>query len=228
VNPVEWQLWLVAYVSFTRIQKGSRAGPNRRTEGSSRAFTGLDPLPKLGSAIEVKEMAARLIDDIYTGRVSTRVADSMARYLDLYLRAIQTAAMVARGTKSPGIAERMRISYEKAEANLAHNPRQKPKDYKLISERLARLVKPFMTVRANCDQIRFVIFPQIDRLTLKLLVVDFSRRITSLLSLPVADSSHTYSSTHSFPNTCGARIPGPRSRVTQAVTERNERSLPAL
>jgi len=47
-----------------------------------------DPLPALDNALAVRNTVARLVDDVYSGRVQPRVAVSVAHLLSLQLRAI--------------------------------------------------------------------------------------------------------------------------------------------
>lgn len=48
-----------------------------------------DPLPKVDTAIAVRDTAARLIADVYSGKLLPRVAASLAPLLNLQLRAIE-------------------------------------------------------------------------------------------------------------------------------------------
>ena len=50
----------------------------------------LDPLPTLDNALSVRDTVARLIADVYTGRIHPRIAAGLASLLNLQLRAIET------------------------------------------------------------------------------------------------------------------------------------------
>jgi hypothetical protein len=51
---------------------------NRRAAGED-----LSPLPTLDNALAVRNMAARLVDDVYTGRISPRIGVGLAPLLSL-------------------------------------------------------------------------------------------------------------------------------------------------
>ena len=57
---------------------------NRRAAGENA-----DPLPTLDSALAVRETVARLIADVYAGKLNPRVAAGLAPLLNLQLRAIE-------------------------------------------------------------------------------------------------------------------------------------------
>jgi len=76
--------------------KAAELGRIGGERGRRVTFPILDPLPKLDSAIAVGKTAARLIADGYCGRLSSKVADSLARLFDLYVRSTQTATLAAR------------------------------------------------------------------------------------------------------------------------------------
>jgi hypothetical protein len=57
---------------------------NRHVSGESA-----DPLPTLDNAIAVRETVARLIADVYAGKLNPRVAAGLAPLLSLQLRAIE-------------------------------------------------------------------------------------------------------------------------------------------
>jgi len=67
---------------------------NRRVVGENP-----DPLPKLETAIAVRDALAVLIADVYAGKVHTRTATSLAPLLNLQLRAIETSNLEARVAK---------------------------------------------------------------------------------------------------------------------------------
>jgi hypothetical protein len=74
------------------------ANPNKASElgrigGRSKrhaASENADLLPTLDSAIAVQETVARLIADVYAGRIHPRIAAGLAPLLNLQLRAIAT------------------------------------------------------------------------------------------------------------------------------------------
>jgi hypothetical protein len=59
----------------------------------------VDPLPKLESAMAVRETVARLIDDVYSGKLQPRIAAGLAPLLNLQLRAIEATDLELRLTK---------------------------------------------------------------------------------------------------------------------------------
>jgi hypothetical protein len=58
-----------------------------------------DPLPSLDSARAVRDTVARLIADVYSGKVQPRVAASLAPLLNLQLRVIDTTDLELRISK---------------------------------------------------------------------------------------------------------------------------------
>lgn len=72
-------------------QKASELGriggrSNRHAAGESA-----DPLPTLDNAIAVRDTVARLIADVYAGRIHPRIAAGLGPLIDLQLHAIETA-----------------------------------------------------------------------------------------------------------------------------------------
>ena len=57
---------------------------------------GADSLPTLDNALGVRNMVARLIDDVYSRRLNPRVAAGLAPLLSLQLRAIETTDVQRR------------------------------------------------------------------------------------------------------------------------------------
>jgi hypothetical protein len=55
--------------------------------------------PTLDTAIAVRDTVARLIDDVYAGKIHPRVATGLAPLLNLQLRAIETSDLERRLTK---------------------------------------------------------------------------------------------------------------------------------
>jgi general stress protein YciG len=68
-------------------RKGGRQ--NRHTAGNSG-----DPLPTLDNAQAVLDTLARLISDVYSGKIHPRIASSLAPLLNLQLRAIEIRNVV--------------------------------------------------------------------------------------------------------------------------------------
>jgi hypothetical protein len=64
---------------------------NRRAAGETA-----DPLPSLDNALAVQDTVARLIADLYAGRIHPRIAAGLAPLLTLQLRAIQTTDLARR------------------------------------------------------------------------------------------------------------------------------------
>ena len=58
-----------------------------------------DPLPTLDNAIAVRDTVARLVADVYAGRLHPRIAAGLAPLMNLQLRAIETANIEQRLTK---------------------------------------------------------------------------------------------------------------------------------
>jgi hypothetical protein len=83
------------------------ANPNKASElgriggRSKRRASGEnpDPLPTLDTALAVRDTVARLIADIYAGRVHPRIAAGLAPLMNLQLRAIETADFEQRVAK---------------------------------------------------------------------------------------------------------------------------------
>jgi hypothetical protein len=55
-----------------------------------------DPLPTLDNALAVRETVARLIADVYAGKIHPRIATGLAPLLSLQLRAIETTDLARR------------------------------------------------------------------------------------------------------------------------------------
>jgi hypothetical protein len=80
----------------------SKASELGRIGGRSKRPSGLqtgDPLPKLETAIAVRDAVAQLIADVYAGRLHPRIASGLAPLLNLQLRAIETTDIERRVAK---------------------------------------------------------------------------------------------------------------------------------
>ena len=70
-----------------------RKGGKKNRRPSSEAG---DPLPDLNTALAVRETVARLIADVYAGKMNPRTAAGLAPLLNLQLRAIETTDLARR------------------------------------------------------------------------------------------------------------------------------------
>jgi hypothetical protein len=94
------------------------ANPNKASElgriggKSNRHVAGetADPLPTLDNAIAVRDTVARLIADVYAGRINPRIAAGLAPLLNLQMRVIETTDLERR------LADLEKRSAETAEA----------------------------------------------------------------------------------------------------------------
>jgi hypothetical protein len=83
------------------------ANPNKASElgrvgGRSKRLSAgenLDPLPTLDNALAVRDLGARLIAEIYAGKVHPRIAAGLAPLMSLQLRAIEIADLERRLAK---------------------------------------------------------------------------------------------------------------------------------
>jgi hypothetical protein len=83
------------------------ANPNKASElgrkgGRSKRYSAGEnaaPLPTLDSVLAVREASARVIADVYSGRLNPRIATSLASLLNLQLRAIETVELQQRVVK---------------------------------------------------------------------------------------------------------------------------------
>ena len=96
------------------------ANPNKTSElgrigGRSKrpAAAEGDPLPRLDTAIAVQDTLARVISEVYSGKLDPRVAVGLAPLLSLQLRAIRTADLEL---------ERRLAKLEKSRADAAGGP----------------------------------------------------------------------------------------------------------
>lgn len=80
------------------------ANPNKASElgrigGRSKrdaVSESMDPLPTLDNVIAVRDTVARLIADVYAGRINPRTAAGLAPLMNLQLRAIETTDLERR------------------------------------------------------------------------------------------------------------------------------------
>jgi len=80
------------------------ANPNKASElgrigGRSKrraAAESVDPLPKLDTAIAVRDAVAQLIADVYAGKLNARIAAGLAPLMSLQLNAIKTTDLERR------------------------------------------------------------------------------------------------------------------------------------
>jgi len=82
------------------------ANPNKAAElgrigGKKNGLVrvGLDPLPNLDSAIAIRDTVARLISDVYEGKLHPRIAAGLAPLMHLHLRAVEKTELEKRLTK---------------------------------------------------------------------------------------------------------------------------------
>jgi hypothetical protein len=76
----------------------------------------VDPLPTLDNALAVRDTVARLITDVYAGKINPRIASGLAPLLNLQMRAIETTDFERR------LAKLEKLSAE-AEGRLDGKPR---------------------------------------------------------------------------------------------------------
>ena len=62
-----------------------------------------DPLPRLETAMAVRTTVARLIEDVYAGKLHPKTASGLAPLLNLQLRAIESSDLEGRLTKLEGM-----------------------------------------------------------------------------------------------------------------------------
>jgi Family of unknown function (DUF5763) len=83
------------------------ANPNKASElgrvgGRSKRHTAgenLDPMPTLDNALAVRDLGARLIAEIYAGKIHPSIAAGLAPLMNLQLRAIETTNLERRLVK---------------------------------------------------------------------------------------------------------------------------------
>ncbi len=113
-----------------------RIGGRKNRHGAAE---NVDPLPTLDNALAVQSMVARLITDVYAGKIHPKTAAGLAPLLNVQMRAIevtnlegQVASLKKRlaEVSSPQISlsERFRAAMARAEARVAkeRTPDQNP------------------------------------------------------------------------------------------------------
>jgi hypothetical protein len=87
------------YYFHANPKKASELG---RIGGRRKRFSvaeNADPLPKLESAMAVRDAVAQLVADVYAGKMNPRVASGLAPLLSLQLRVIETTDLEQRLVK---------------------------------------------------------------------------------------------------------------------------------
>jgi hypothetical protein len=80
-------------------KKASELGRMGGRSNRHAAGENADPLPTLDTALAVRDTVARLIADVYAGRINPRIAAGLAPLLNLQLRAIETTDVERRLAK---------------------------------------------------------------------------------------------------------------------------------
>jgi hypothetical protein len=97
--------------------KASELGRIGGRRNRHAAIDNVDLVPVLDSVMAVRDLVARLIADVYAGRVHPRIGAGLAPLLHLQLRAIETTE-IDRLTRRLALLERQ-IAYLKAEQRSA-------------------------------------------------------------------------------------------------------------
>jgi hypothetical protein len=71
-----------------------------------------DPLPTLDTAMAVRDTVARLIADVYAGRINPRTAAGLAPLLNLQMRAIESTDVEQRLAKLEKLSEEATMDAE--------------------------------------------------------------------------------------------------------------------
>ena len=112
------------------------ANPNKASElgrigGRGKAHAAgsenLDPLPTLDNALALRDTLARLIEEVYAGKIPPRIAAGLAPLMNLQLRAIETTDLDRRlANVEKLLAEKDELSGRggAAESDVSH--RRKP------------------------------------------------------------------------------------------------------
>jgi len=83
----------------TNPNKASELGRIGGRSNRHAAGENVDPLPTLDNALAVRDTVARLIADVYAGRINPRIAAGLAPLLNLQMRAIETTDLERRLAK---------------------------------------------------------------------------------------------------------------------------------
>src|SRR5208283_6129230 len=83
----------------TNPNKASELGRIGGRSNRHAAGENVDPLPTLDNAMAVRDTVARLIADVYAGKIHPRIASGLAPLLNLQLRAIETTDLEQRIAK---------------------------------------------------------------------------------------------------------------------------------
>jgi hypothetical protein len=113
------------------------ANPNKASElgrigGRSKRHVAAesgDPLPTLDNTVAVRDTVARLIDDVYTGKLRPGVATGLAPLMNLLLRAIETASLERRVAELEKLLLKQREileDYETAGSRAGQRPKGHP------------------------------------------------------------------------------------------------------
>jgi hypothetical protein len=107
-----------------RIRSSSAARAKLQDRSPSVSAETCDPLPTLDSALAVRETVARLISDVYAGRMNPRIASGLAPLMNLQLRAIETTSLEQRLTKVEKLLAKKNLdeSKPKAQSNRDDSP----------------------------------------------------------------------------------------------------------
>jgi hypothetical protein len=76
--------------------KASELGREGGRQNRHAGGDGGDPLPTMDNALAVRDTVARLIADVYAGKINPRIASGLAPLLNLQLRAIETTDLERR------------------------------------------------------------------------------------------------------------------------------------
>src|ERR1035438_3909531 len=79
--------------------KASELGRKGGRQKRHAAGDGGEPLPTLDNALAVRDTVARLIADVYAGKINPRIATGLAPLLNLQMRAIETTDQEGRLAK---------------------------------------------------------------------------------------------------------------------------------
>jgi hypothetical protein len=79
--------------------KASQLGRIGGSKKKGHAVEGSEPLPTVDNAIAVRDLVARLISDVHSGKVHPKVAAGLAPLMNLQLRAIETSNLEIRVEK---------------------------------------------------------------------------------------------------------------------------------